>query len=88
MSMRSRLAGFAARGRGAASSVAGGAPAARSTLNRAKDSRMARYVVEHPFKSSIGGAMGLGGLSYMSGRTRRGPGASKMPGRPTGNYKY
>lgn len=75
-------------GRAAAGSVAGGAPRAKSTLMSAKDSRMAKYVVEHPFKSAVGGAMGLGAMSFMSGRSRRGPGVSKTQGRPTGNYKY
>lgn len=75
-------------GRATSSTVSSAAPRAKSTLMSAKDSRMAKYVVEHPFKSSLGGAMGLGAMSFMSGRSRRGPGASKTQGRPTGNYKY
>lgn len=71
-----------------ANAVAAGAPKAKSTLMQAKDSRVAKYVMAHPYKSAAGGLGAMGAASYVSGRSRRGPGVSKTVGRPTGMYKY
>ena len=49
----------------------------------------ARAMARHPYKSGLGGAVGLGAASYMTGGSRRGRGVDKMGrGRPTGMYKY
>lgn len=78
----------ARKGSAVSGAVAAGAPKAKSTFMNAKDSRMAKYVMNHPYKSTAGGLGAMGAASYVTGRSRRGPGTSKTPGRPTGMYKY
>lgn len=55
---------------------------------RGTGGKMLSYSKQHPFKATGMGAMGLGAASYISGRTRRGPGTSRVAGRSTGMYKY
>lgn len=78
----------AVKGKSMSQVVAAGAPPARSTMARAKDNRVAKYVMAHPYKSAGIGMGAMGAASYASGRTRRGPGTSKVSGRPTGPYQY
>lgn len=84
----------ASAGRATAAITAGGARASSGRMAsamhgiRGTGGKMLSYSSKHPFKAAGMGAMGLGGVSYLSGRTRRGPGTSKVSGRPTGMYKY
>lgn len=74
-------------GKATSQAVAAGAPAAKSTMSALKDKRVAKYVMAHPYKSAAGGMAAMSAASYVA-RGRRGPGASKTVGRPTGMYKY
>ncbi len=74
-------------GKATSQAVAAGAPAAKSTMRGLRDTRVAKYVMSHPYKSAAGGMAAMGAASYVT-RERRGPGTSKTVGRPTGMYKY
>lgn len=49
----------------------------------------AKAISKHPYKAGLGGVVGLGAASYMTGGSRRGRGVDRVGrGRPTGMYKY
>ena len=79
-------------GKNAARAVASGAHtasgAAAHGVNLGIAKRTMNYAKSHPYKAGAMGAAGLGAVSYVTGRSRRGAGVSKTQGRPTGMYKY
>lgn len=82
----------AATGKAVAHDISSGAKRASGVIANARNSNLAKktmsYAKSHPYKTAGMGAMGLGAASYVTGRSRRGPGVSKTMGRPTGMYKY
>ena len=71
--------------------VAGSARTGMSSgaMQKAKNSKVAKAVASHPYRSGAAGVAGLGAASYVTGSSRRGRGVDKMRGgRPTGMYKY
>lgn len=78
----------AGKGRAFSAAVTKGAGHAASTGRSLMDSRMAKSVAAHPYRSAAMGMGALGGASFLSGRTRRGPGTSRVQGRPTGPYRF
>lgn len=58
-------------------------------MQKARNTRMAKSVMAHPYRAGAAGVAGLGAAKYVSGGSRRGRGTDKMGrGRPTGMYKY
>ena len=57
-------------------------------MQKARNTRMAKSVMAHPYRAGAAGVAGAGMATYVGGG-RRGRGVDKMGrGRPTGIYKY
>lgn len=57
-------------------------------MSKARNTRMAKSVMAHPYRAGAAGVAGAGMATYVGGG-RRGRGVDKMGrGRPTGIYKY
>lgn len=77
-------------GRAVSQKVAKMPNAVRSSgaMQKARNTRMAKSVMAHPYKAGAAGVAGAGMATYVGGG-RRGRGVDKMGrGRPTGIYKY
>lgn len=91
---RANPAAGANAGRVMSAITAGGAPPSSGRIAsamhgiRGTGGKMLSYSKNNPVKAAGMGVAGLGAASFLSGRTRRGPGTSKVSGRPTGMYKY
>ena len=73
-------------GKNLSSKVASGRKAASGVVHDAKNTRIAKYAMDHKGKTAAMGVAALGTTQLVSGR--RGAGVSKTVGRPTGMYKY
>lgn len=58
------------------------------TVQKMMGTRVVKTAMKHPYRTGAAGVAGAGAASYISGGSRRGRGVDKMPGRPTGMYKY
>lgn len=71
------------RSSGAVKAVSG-----NKTAQKVMGTRVVKTAMKHPYRTGAAGVAGAGAASYISGGSRRGRGVDKMPGRPTGMYKY